>query len=40
MLSELAPIDSLIQRAGRCTRRGGKGDFYVFDVENLHPYDK
>ncbi|MBS7251021.1 MAG: CRISPR-associated helicase Cas3' [Candidatus Freyarchaeota archaeon] len=40
MLSELAPIDSLIQRAGRCARRGGRGDFYVFDVANLYPYEK
>lgn len=38
MLSELAPIDSLIQRAGRCARWGGKGDFYVFDIENYGPY--
>ncbi|MHA1578289.1 MAG: CRISPR-associated helicase Cas3' [Candidatus Freyarchaeota archaeon] len=39
MLSELAPIDSLIQRAGRCARRGGEGKFYVFNVKNYSPYD-
>lgn len=38
MISELAPIDSLIQRAGRCARWGGDGDFYVFDIENYGPY--
>jgi len=40
MISELAPIDSLIQRAGRCARWGGRGDFYVFDVEDYKPYNK
>lgn len=40
MVSELAPIDSLIQRAGRCARRGGKGNFHVFNVESSSPYDK
>ena len=40
MISELAPIDSLIQRAGRCARWGGSGDFYVFDVEDYGPYKK
>jgi len=38
MISELAPIDSLIQRAGRCARWGGKGNFYVFDIESYGPY--
>lgn len=40
MVSELAPIDSLIQRAGRCARRGKRGYFYVFNVKNYYPYDK
>lgn len=40
MISEVAPIDALIQRAGRCARKGGKGDFYVYDVEKYSPYDK
>lgn len=45
ILSEVAPIDSLIQRAGRCARWGGKGEFHVFglpkDVPNPYaPYLK
>jgi CRISPR-associated endonuclease/helicase Cas3 len=38
IISELAPIDSLIQRAGRCARWGGNGEFYVFDIEDYGPY--
>lgn len=38
MISELAPIDSLIQRAGRCARWGGSGNFYIFDIEDYGPY--
>ncbi|RLI80861.1 CRISPR-associated helicase/endonuclease Cas3 [Archaeoglobales archaeon] len=43
ILSEAAPIDALIQRAGRCARWGGNGEFHVFglakDVRNPHaPY--
>jgi len=45
VLSEIAPIDSLIQRAGRCARWGGKGEFHVFGYDksskNPHaPYKK
>jgi len=40
MISEIAPIDSLIQRAGRCARWGGRGDFYIYDVEDYAPYNK
>lgn len=40
MLTELAPIDSLIQRAGRCARKGGKGELYIFDVESSAPYER
>jgi CRISPR-associated endonuclease/helicase Cas3 len=40
IISEVAPIDSLIQRAGRCARRGGEGDFYVYDVKDYAPYNK
>jgi CRISPR-associated endonuclease/helicase Cas3 len=40
LLSELAPIDSLIQRAGRCARWGGKGEVVVFGVPHNAPYDK
>lgn len=45
ILSEIAPIDALIQRAGRCARWGGKGEFHVFglakDIRNPYaPYLK
>lgn len=40
ILTEVAPIDSIIQRAGRCTRWGGKGKFFVYEVEDPHPYQK
>ncbi len=45
ILSEVAPIDALIQRAGRCARWGGKGEFHVFgfskDIRNPYaPYSK
>ncbi|WP_457548428.1 CRISPR-associated helicase Cas3' [Archaeoglobus sp.] len=40
VLSEVAPIDSLIQRAGRCARWGGKGEFHVFGLpkDARNPY--
>jgi len=39
LLTELAPVDSLIQRAGRCARWGGAGDVMVFqEVETTRPY--
>ncbi len=40
MLTELSPIDSLIQRAGRCARWGGEGRLYVYEVEKSTPYRK
>jgi len=40
LLTELAPIDAIIQRAGRCARWGGKGIVKVFKVEQATPYDK
>ncbi len=45
ILSEAAPVDSLIQRAGRCARWGGNGEFHVFgltnDIRNPYaPYSK
>lgn len=45
VLSEVAPVDALIQRAGRCARWGGNGEFYVFgltkDTSNPYaPYSK
>jgi CRISPR-associated endonuclease/helicase Cas3 len=39
MLTELAPLDSLIQRAGRVARRkGARGRVLVFDVDSPEPY--
>ncbi|NAZ24246.1 MAG: CRISPR-associated helicase Cas3' [Thermofilum sp.] len=39
MITELAPLDSLIQRAGRVARsRGAKGRVLVFDVADPEPY--
>jgi superfamily II DNA/RNA helicase len=39
MLTELAPLDSLVQRAGRVARRkGAKGRVLVFDVDGPEPY--
>ncbi len=40
LLTELAPIDALIQRAGRVARWGGEGTVRIFDVENAAPYEK
>ncbi len=40
LLTELAPPDALIQRMGRCARRGGVGRVYVYDVEHHAPYEK
>lgn len=40
LLSELAPIDSLIQRAGRCARWGGKGEVIIFDITHHAPYNE
>lgn len=38
LISELAPIDALIQRAGRCARWGGKGEIIVFGIPHHAPY--
>jgi len=38
MIAELSPIDSLLQRAGRCARWGGEGNLYVYSVEKAIPY--
>jgi CRISPR-associated endonuclease/helicase Cas3 len=40
LLTELAPIDALIQRAGRCARWGGSGIMQVFSVERTEPYEE
>lgn len=40
LLTELAPVDALIQRAGRCARWGGNGGLHVFtDLESDAPYE-
>lgn len=36
--TELAPANSLIQRAGRCARYGGKGTVKVYPVDDPAPY--
>lgn len=38
LLTELSPIDALIQRAGRVARWGGHGEVRVFGVERAAPY--
>ncbi len=40
MLSELSPVDSLIQRAGRCARWGGEGKIFIFGIPHHAPYDR
>ncbi|MGB4705076.1 MAG: CRISPR-associated helicase Cas3' [Candidatus Saccharicenans sp.] len=40
LLSEIAPIDSLIQRAGRCARWGGEGKLIVFGIPHHAPYSE
>ena len=40
MLTEVAPPDSLVQRIGRCARKGGTGQDYIYDVESSAPYKK
>lgn len=40
MLTEIAPPDSLVQRIGRCARKGGEGHVYVYDVEFPAPYNE
>ncbi len=39
LITELAPVDSLIQRAGRCARWGGKGTIAVYGVPHHGPYE-
>jgi len=40
LISEVAPVDAVIQRAGRCARWGGKGTLVVSTtVEHTAPYD-
>ena len=38
LLTEVAPVDALIQRAGRVARWGGDGAVWVYDVESAAPY--
>lgn len=40
LLTELAPVDALIQRAGRVARWGGKGEVWVYDVKKATPYSQ
>lgn len=41
LLTELAPIDALVQRVGRCVRWGGTGEVVVFtDLETKRPYEE
>jgi CRISPR-associated endonuclease/helicase Cas3 len=40
LLTEIAPVDAIIQRAGRCARWGGCGLVKVFKVEKAAPYDE
>ena len=41
LITELAPIDALVQRAGRCARWGGKGDVIVLtELDTKRPYDE
>lgn len=40
LLTEVAPVDALIQRAGRVARWGGKGQVWVYDVEKSAPYNR
>ncbi|NWF91367.1 MAG: CRISPR-associated helicase Cas3' [Syntrophaceae bacterium] len=40
LVSELAPVDALIQRAGRCARWGGKGEIIVFGISCHAPYEQ
>lgn len=40
LLTDVAPVDALIQRAGRIARWGGKGKVWVYNVESAAPYDR
>lgn len=41
LITELAPVDALVQRAGRCARWGGKGDVIVLtELDTKRPYDE
>jgi len=39
LLTEVAPVDALIQRAGRIARWGGNGFVWVYNVKNASPYE-
>ncbi|MCL6451012.1 MAG: CRISPR-associated helicase Cas3' [Acetobacteraceae bacterium] len=40
LITELAPVDSLIQRAGRCARWGGEGRLIVCGGVSAPPYER
>lgn len=41
LLTELCPMNALVQRAGRCARfEGEQGEIFVFQVESPKPYEE
>ena len=40
MITEVSPINSFIQRIGRCARWGGNGDVYITKPDEYLPYKK
>ncbi len=38
--SEISPINSLVQRFGRCVRWGGKGEIFIYDLEENEKGEK
>jgi len=40
MLTEVAPPDALVQRIGRCARKGDKGKVFVYEAEISAPYSE
>jgi len=44
MHTEISPINSLLQRAGRCARWEGKGEVFIYDIDkesgSYKPYNK
>jgi len=40
LITEIAPIDAIIQRVGRIGRRSGEGEAHIFKPEDEKPYTK